>query len=141
MAIRIRTRWIDELDVMGYDAEGHSVLMSNSEYADGVKKGIAPMEAVLYALAGCTSMDVVSIMEKKRIKFTGLEVVIEAERAEEHPKVYTKVCMEYIVRGQGLDNNGVERAVQLSQEKYCPVSAMLKAAGVDVSYRITLEEE
>ena len=136
--VEIRTRWIDDLDVMGYDEQGHSVLMSNSEYLGKVKKGIAPMEAFLYALAGCTSMDVVSIMKKKKVNFKTLETVVRAERAEEHPKYYTKIELEYIVKGWDIDPQAVERSVELSQNKYCPVSAMIRMANIPLSYKITI---
>ncbi len=82
-------------------------------------------------------MDVVSILQKKRQPFTGLQVRATAERASDHPRVYTRIHLEYIVRGKGVDPQAVERAIELSQTKYCSVSAMLaKTAEITTSYRI-----
>jgi putative redox protein len=84
------------------------------------------MEAVLLALAGCTGMDVVSILKKKRTPLEGLTIEVGAERAPEHPKVFTKIHIRYVARGTGLRHEDVNRAVALSQDKYCPVAAMLR---------------
>jgi putative redox protein len=84
------------------------------------------MELVLVALAGCTAMDVISILQKQRQPVRGLEVLVRAERAEQHPKVYTSFEVTYRVQGEGIDRRAVERAVALSEEKYCSVGAMLQ---------------
>jgi putative redox protein len=98
------------------------------------------MELLLISLCGCTAMDVVSILQKKRQPFTGLQVKASAERAEEHPKVYTQIHLEYVVKGKGVEPQAVERAIELSETKYCSAAAMLsKAAQITTSYRI--EEE
>ena len=95
------------------------------------------MELLLIGLAGCTAMDVVSILKKKRQSFTGLEVRVTAERAETHPKVYTRIHLEFVVKGKGADPRAVERSIELSQTKYCSASAMLsKVAEITTSYRI-----
>ena len=95
------------------------------------------MELVLLGLAGCTSMDVVSIMDKKRQPMTNLQVKVEAERADSHPKVYTKIHLEYIAYGTGISEQAFARAIQLSEERYCSVNAMLsKTAEVTTTYRI-----
>ena len=107
---------------------------------DRAETGPRPMDLLLIGLAGCTSMDVISILQKKRQSFTDLQVKVTAERAEEHPKVYTQIHLEYIVQGKGVDPKAVERAIELSQTKYCPASAMLeKAAQITTSYRIVEE--
>jgi putative redox protein len=85
-------------------------------------------------------MDVVSILQKKRQPFTGLQVKVSAEQAEEHPKVYTQIHLEFVVQGQGVKPQAVERAIELSQTKYCPAAAMLsKAVNITTSYRIKEE--
>lgn len=103
--------------------------------------GPRPMQLLLIGLAGCTGMDVISILQKKRQPFTGLQVKATAEQADEHPKVYTQIHLEYVVQGEGVDPKAVERSIELSQTKYCPASAMLsKGAEITTSYRITEDE-
>jgi len=94
----------------------------------GANAGPSPMALVLVALGGCTAMDVISILKKQRQPVKGLEVVVRAERTEDHPKVYAGYEVAYIVRGSGVDPVAVERAVSLSEEKYCSVGAMLRQA-------------
>ena len=94
----------------------------------------------MVGLAGCTAMDVISILRKKRADVTGFEVKVDAERANEHPKVITTFAIHYIVRGRGIDPRAVERAMELSQATYCPAQAMLgKVAPISLSYEIIEE--
>jgi putative redox protein len=103
--------------------------------------GPTPMELLLIGLAGCTAMDVISILKKKRQPFTDLQVKVKGDRAQEHPKVYTHIEMEYVVTGKGVDPKAVARAIELSETKYCSASAMLsQAAEITTSYRIEEEE-
>ncbi len=96
-----------------------------------------PMELVLVSLVGCTAMDVISILEKKRQNVTGFEVTAEAERADDYPKVYTRVTVHYRVTGRDIDPRAVERAIELSETKYCPVHAMLsKSVEIELTYEI-----
>lgn len=120
-------------DVIG----GPSVIIDSSHPEYGTHSGPAPMELVLLGLASCTAMDVISIMEKKRQPMTNLQVKVEAERAESHPKVYTKIHLEYIAYGTGISETALARAIELSEGRYCSVSAMLsKTAEVTTTYRI-----
>jgi putative redox protein len=99
------------------------------------------MELVLIGMAGCTAYDVMNILEKKRQVVTGLEVTARAERADEPPKVYTRIDVEYIVRGRGVQQKAVEDAIRLSKQKYCSASVMLeKTAEVTTSYRIVEQD-
>ena len=108
---------------------------SSGEY--GTHSGPSPMELVIIGLAGCTAMDVVSIMDKKRQPMTNLQVKVEAERAENHPKVYTKIHLEYIAYGTGISEKALARAIELSETRYCSVQAMLnKTAVMTNNYRI-----
>lgn len=96
-----------------------------------------PMDLVLVALAGCTGMDVVSILQKKRQPVTGLEVVTRGVQASNPPNVYTEIHIEYVVHGEGVEPEAVERSIELSEGKYCSVSAMLgKTAKITTSYRL-----
>ena len=104
---------------------------------DREETGPRPVQLLLIGLCGCTGMDVISILRKKRQPFTGLRVEAEAERAEEHPKVYTSIHLEFVVTGEDVDPKAVERSIELSQTKYCPASAMLgKAVEITTSYRL-----
>src|ERR1700719_3973349 len=115
-----RTTWIEKHRFNGIAGSGHSIVV------DGDKAGgNSPMELVLIGLCGCTSYDVVSILQKKREPFTSLEVRAEAERATEPPTVYTRIKLVYRVGGK-VSRKAVEDAVRLSKEKYCSVSAMLE---------------
>ena len=116
-----RIIWTDKERFLGEANSGHAVVMD----AGDPKTASTPMELVLIALCGCTASDIVGILRKKREPFTGLEVRAEAERADDFPKVYTSIKLIYRVRG-AVSRAGMERAVQLSKEKYCSVSAMLE---------------
>ncbi|MFW6135833.1 MAG: OsmC family protein [Chloroflexota bacterium] len=99
--------------------------------------GPHPMQLVLMGLCSCTGMDVISILKKKRQSFTGLQVNATAERAEDRPRVYTQIHLEFVVTGDDVDPEAVERSIELSQTKYCSASAMLsKTADITTSYRI-----
>ena len=125
--IEAKAIWTDQDRFLGDATTGHALVMD----AGDVKTASTPMELVLVALCGCTASDVVGILRKKRQPFIGLEVVAQAERAAEHPKVYTHIKLTYRVRGK-VAPKAMEDAVRLSKEKYCSVSAMLeKTAAVD----------
>ena len=111
--------------------------MDGPESLGGSNAGIRPKELVLIALAGCTGSDVVSILQKKRVNLTDFEINISAQQTEEHPKVFASVDLEYVFYGKDIKPNDVERAIELSTETYCGVSAMLKKAmPVNHTYRI-----
>lgn len=111
----------------GVSGSGHHVLMDSSPDVGGDNQGIRPMEMVLVGLGGCTGMDVVSILNKMRVPFTAFEMEIAGSRADDHPKVYTAVTIRYRLEGNRDDVDKFIRAVTLSQEKYCSVSAMVGA--------------
>jgi putative redox protein len=117
---------------------GSTITLDARPEQGGTGRGPAPMDTVLLALGTCTGMDVVSILRKMRAPLRGLEIRITADRAEEHPRVFTRIHIEYVLTGPELQTDHAARAVELSQEKYCPVAAMLrKAAEVTYSWRIT----
>ena len=119
--VEARAIWTDKDRFLGDATSGHALVMDAGE----PKYASTPIELVLIALCGCTATDVVSILRKKREALIGLEVVAHGERAEEHPKVYTRIKLVYRVRGS-VTHKAVEDAVRLSKEKYCSVSAMLE---------------
>jgi putative redox protein len=128
---------------MSFDATadtGFVVPLGADPAVGGANDGFRPMELLAMGLAGCTAMDVISILSKKRQKLSGFEVQVRAERADEHPKVFTSMHIHYVVRGEGIDAAAVERAMDLSATKYCPAQAMLgKAAEMTMDYEIVEE--
>jgi putative redox protein len=117
---------------------GHAVVM-DADPPDGDGSGAGPKEALLAVLAGCTSMDVASILGKKRQRAESYELVVSGEVADEHPRVFTSITVEHRVRG-AVDAEALRRAIELSATRYCPVSAMLSRA-VRLEHRYHLERE
>ena len=132
-----RVRWTVGMQFAGLAESGGSMTMDARPEHGGKGAGPSPMETVLLALGGCTGMDVIDILGKMRAPLSGLEIAIAADRADEHPRVFTRIALEYVFVGDGLRPEQVSRAVELSQERYCSVSAMLrKAAPLTYSWRI-----
>lgn len=123
----------------GTATSGFTIPMGTSVEFGGADDGLRPIELVLVGLAGCTAMDVISILQKKRQEVTAFEVRAHADRATEHPKVFTHVVLEFVVTGKNIDVAAVERAVELSSTKYCSAQAMLIKA-VEIEHKITIVE-
>ncbi|MCX7611002.1 MAG: OsmC family protein [Ignavibacterium sp.] len=122
---------------IGKTDSNHWITLDGPENFGGSNAGIRPKELLLLALAGCTASDVVTILEKKKVKLDDFEINITAQMQEEHPQVYTKIDLEYVFYGDNIQREAVERAIELSQTKYCSVTAMLqKAIEIKHSYRI-----
>jgi len=137
MSVLAKVTWVEERRFMGSASSGHAVVVD----ASTEKQGSSPMELLLIGMAGCTAYDVMNILEKKRQVVTGLEVTARAERADEPPRVYTKIEVEYVVRGHNVKRKAVEDAIRLSEQKYCSVSVMLgKTAEITTSYRIVEQD-
>ena len=132
--------WKEDLSFDGSAESGFHLSLDGDVVAGGGNNGFRPMELLAIGLAGCTGMDVISILKKKRQEVTGFEVKVRAERREEHPRVFTRIQIEYIVNGKNIDHIAVERAVQLSAEKYCPAQAMFKKA-VPIETQIIINDE
>ena len=130
--MKARVKWLDHMTFVGESESGHSVVMDGPPEAGGRNLGIRPMEMILLGLGGCSSFDVVMILQKGRPAITNCHVEITAERAETDPKVYTKIHAHFVVEGKNLNEKQVAKAVSLSADKYCSVSIML-AATVDMS--------
>lgn len=134
---RARVRWVENLKFVGDAPSGHSILMDGPPESGGDNVAVRPGELTLVALGGCTSIDVVSMLKKMRVDFAEFEVVVDAEPAEEHPKVWTKIHVKYIIKGRNIDEAKVKKAIDLSEQKYCSVSAMLKkSAELTYDYEI-----
>ncbi len=124
----------------GKTDSNHWVMMDGPENFGGSNAGIRPKELLLLSLGGCSGSDVAAILSKKRVKLDKFEMNISAESADEHPQVYTKIHIEYIFYGKELKNADLERAIELSQTKYCSVTAMLQKA-VDITYSFKAVKE
>lgn len=138
--MQAKVTWRGDMEFEGTADSGHTLTLDAAPEVGGANKGFRPMELMALSLAGCTAMDVISILRKKRQEVTGFEVQVHAERAKEHPHVFTDIQVTYVVRGRNIDPAAVERAIQLSEEKYCPAQAMLrKAAPIALKYEIVEE--
>jgi len=116
---------------------GFKVPLGTDPAYGGENDGFKPLELMAVSLAGCTAMDVISILQKKRQQVTGFEVRVQTERATDHPRVFTKIHVEYIVTGKGVDKTALERSIELSETKYCPAQALLsKAVEITHSHKI-----
>ena len=121
---------------------GHWVMMDGSPDFGGSSAGSTPKELLLMGLAGCTASDVVPILAKKRVPLVGYEMNLKGVEAEEHPRVFKEIHVEYVFYGDGINPADVERAIELSKTKYCSVSAMIaKAAEIHITYRIESAEK
>lgn len=126
-------RWIGGKQFIGVDSTNHSVVLSTPDEGIGMK----PSELLLVALSGCTAVDVVEILKKKRFELTKLEIVSSAEQDPEPPWAFRKIHLKYILQGEGLTAKDVEQAIALSEEKYCSVAATVRGiAEITTSFEI-----
>ncbi len=125
---------------MATDSSGHYVVMDASKKSGGEGSGFSPMQLLLVALGGCTGMDIIEIMRKQRQQVDHLEILVSGKRVEEQPRVYNNIHVEYRIRGKGIEERAVQRAVQLSEDKYCSVGATLKTKAEVKSNYIVLQK-
>ena len=123
--MQARIKWVEERTFLGQSGSGHALVLDASVENGGRDLGPSPMELVLIGTGGCTAFDVVEILKKGRHAVTDCQVELEAERAARPPRVFTAITMRFVVTGHRLPRAAVERAVQLSAEKYCSASIML----------------
>ena len=131
MDVQAELKWVDGLQFIARVGDGPAVVIDSHEGASGP----SPMELVLMGVAGCTAIDVITIMQKRRANVTGFQVNISGTRADEYPRRYTRIHVEYVLHGRGLKTRDVERAIELSETKYCSATASLNAS-FEHSYRI-----
>jgi putative redox protein len=132
-----KVTWNEGMSFTGTADTGFSVDLGTDPSVGGANDGFRPIELMGVSLAGCTAMDVLSILNKKQQQVSAFEVKVHADRAADHPRVFTHVVIEYIITGKQIDPAAVERAMQLSKEKYCPAQAMLgKVAPIELKYTI-----
>ncbi|MBC27761.1 MAG: peroxiredoxin [Rhodospirillaceae bacterium] len=137
--MKARVKWVEKRTFLGESGSGHSLVMDGAPDAGGRDLGIRPMETLLLGMGGCTAFDVIHILEKARETVIDCELEIEADRAEEDPKVFTQINIRYIVTGKNLSRDKVQRAVDLSAEKYCSASIMLGEVA-NISHEVVLRD-
>lgn len=137
MSMNARVKWLDNMTFIGESGSGHGLVMDAKPQFGGRNLGPSPMELVLLGAGGCTAIDMASILKKSREAVDDIEVQLSAERAEDHPKVFTNIAMHFVVKGRDLKEKTVERAIKLSAEKYCSASIMLgKTAAITHTFEI-----
>ncbi|HEX6542840.1 MAG TPA: OsmC family protein [Ktedonobacterales bacterium] len=137
----VQTRLMEDMAFIAEAGSGHTVMLDAAEHGGGHDLGFRPMELLLVGLSGCTAMDVISILRKKRQEVTAYEVRVRGERAEDHPMVFTEITVEHIVTGHQVSPEAVARAIELSETRYCGAGAMLgKTAHLRHIYRIIESE-
>ena len=135
--MKTRIKLVENVCRVGESACGHGIVIDGAETIGGRNLGVRPMEMLLMGLGGCTAMDVLSILRKQRQDVTDCVIEVEGERGDEHPKIFTKIHVHFIITGNALKESSVKRAVDLSAEKYCSVSAMLgKSAEITHDYEV-----
>jgi putative redox protein len=132
-----KVHWHEGLTFTGTADSGFQVSLGADPEVGGINDGFRPMELMAVSLAGCTAMDVISILRKKRQEVTAFEVKVRAQRADEHPKVFTSAVIEYEVTGHGIQEAALRRSIELSAQAYCPAQSMLgKVMPIGLQYHI-----
>jgi putative redox protein len=135
--MKARIKWVEDRTFIGESGTGHKVVFGTAFGPEGRTPGPSPMELVLIGMGGCTAFDVVHILEKGREVIEDVAVELDAERAQQDPKVFTRIHMHFVVKGRGLAPEKVERAIKLSAEKYCSASAMIaKTAAITHDFEV-----
>jgi putative redox protein len=138
--VKAKVTYTDGLQFVGTAGSGHSIVLDGDPEVGGNNTGLRPMELLVIGLGGCAGMDVASILRKKRQNLTGLEINVIGKKAEDYPQKYTEIEIEFLVKGKGLSEDAVKRAIGLSMEKYCSVKATLEAAAAITSRYQIIEE-
>ena len=138
--MKVEVKQADGSTLIGKGESGHWIVMDAPREFGGHEAGCKPMELMLLSLAGCTAIDIISLLNKMKVDFNDLQVKVSADRAPEHPKVFSSIKLEYYIFGKNLDEKKIEKAIRLSQEKYCSISAMLKHS-VPMTYTYKLIQD
>lgn len=132
-----KVKWVEGLQFVGESATGHTIVMDGDMDTGGKNTGMRPTELLLISLGGCSGMDVISLLKKKKQEITGIEINIKGLKADSYPKKFTEIEIEYVVSGKDVSEEAVKRSVELSMEKYCSVKATLEGVSkISFTYRI-----
>jgi putative redox protein len=135
--VEAKVTLLNDMQFSGAASSGHTLIMDADNESGGHNAGFRPMELLLVSFGGCTGMDVISILRKKKQNVSGLEINVKGEKSDTDPKIYNEIHLEYVVKGRDVEKRAVERAIDLSLEKHCSVGATLAKAGtITHSYRI-----
>lgn len=138
---KAKVTYVSGMQFVGQGESGHAIVMDSGSDVGGHNTGLRPSELLLIGIGGCSGMDIISILKKKRQQVTSFEINITGSKADEHPKKYTSINVEYVVKGRDIAEEAVQKAVQLSMDKYCSVKATLEGSAiVTFSYKILREE-
>jgi len=139
--VKAKVRWVEGLQFAATPPSNNAILLDGSERGGGLDSAVHPGELILLGLAGCTGMDVISLLKKMRVEVSEFEVRVEAEAAGEHPKAWRKIHLVYVVSGRNIPENKLKKAIELSQSKYCSVTATLRdGAEIDYEHEIRLQD-
>jgi putative redox protein len=138
--LKTQIKWMQDVSFKGKSESGHEVILDGPEELGGKGLGMRPMEMMLIGMGGCTSFDVVTILKRSRQQITGCIAEIEAVRADAIPKVFTSIHIHFLIKGIDLQKKAVERAVELSANKYCSASIML-GKSVKITHDFIISEE
>ncbi|CDI02235.1 conserved hypothetical protein [Candidatus Competibacter denitrificans Run_A_D11] len=137
LMMKTRITWLEEMAYVARSPSGHALVLDGPPELGGQNLGPRPMEMLLMGMGGCTAIDVVNILRKARQDLQGCELELEADRAESDPKVFTQIRVHFIFTGKNLSTKHIERAIELSAEKYCSASIMLgKTAQISHTFEI-----
>ena len=136
--MRATVKWLDGVAFVGESGSGHAVVLDGTPAAGGRNIGMRPMETLLIGLGACSAFDVVTILRKARQEVADCQVELEAERADSVPAVFTRVHMQFVITGSKIRESAVRRAVDLSAEKYCSATAMLRGS-VEITHGYRIE--
>ena len=137
--MKVRIKWVEDVSFIGESETGHAVVLDGAPENGGRNIGMRPMEMLLIGMGACTAFDVVTILKKSRQPVVDCVAEIDATRAEEVPKVFTKIHVHFVITGNNLNETQVQRAIKLSAEKYCSASIML-AKSVKITHDYEIKE-
>ncbi len=139
--MQAHVKLVDGLQFVGEASSGHAIVMDGDPEFGGSDTGIRPSELLLVGIAGCSGMDVISILRKKKQEVTGFEIRVDGNKADSHPKKFTDITLNFIIKGKNISEEAVKRAIGLSMDKYCSVKATLEGvAKIDFSYEVLQDQ-
>ncbi len=135
--VSAKVTYVEGMQFVGDSSSGHDVVMDSDSSTGGHNTGSRPMEILLMSVGGCSGMDVISILKKKRQHVTGLDIQVTGKKAEDFPKKFTEITLEFVIRGKNISDEAVKKSIELSMNKYCSVKATLEGtAKFSYSYKI-----
>ncbi|MEW6675754.1 MAG: OsmC family protein [Nitrospirota bacterium] len=135
--MQAKVTYVQGLQFIGEASSGHAIVMDGDPEVGGHNTGLRPMELLLVGVGGCSGMDVISILKKKKQDVTGLEIKVKGQNAENYPKKFTDIDIEFVVKGRNISEDAVKRAIELSMNRYCSVKATLEgSAKINYTFRI-----